>query len=148
MRSVVVDSSVALKWFIPENLSEEAGSFLDARVELLAPDLIYPEAGNVLWKKVGRGEIEPRDARDILAALGRMPLSVVSSSLLVEAALEIALAHRRTVYDALYVALAVARESVFVTADDKLVGAIRGGPLAAHVEALSTVSSQGGPAAP
>ena len=141
MRSVVVDSSVALKWFIPENLSEEAGSFLDARVELLAPDLIYPEAGNVLWKKVGRGEIEPRDARDILAALGRVPLSVVSSSLLVEAALEIALAHRRTVYDALYVALAVARESVFVTADDRLVGALRGGPLAAHVRALSTLSA-------
>jgi predicted nucleic acid-binding protein len=70
-----------------------------------------------------------------------VPLSVVSSSLLVEAALEIALAHRRTVYDALYVALAVARESVFVTADDRLVGALRGGPLAAHVRALSTLSA-------
>lgn len=138
MKSVVVDSSVALKWFVPEVLTAEAVSLLDAGIELLAPDLLYPEAGNILWKKVGRGEIEPRDARDILAALGRVPLSVVSSSLLVEAALEIALAHRRTVYDGLYVALAVARDSVFVTADDRLARALRGGPLAAHVRALST----------
>jgi predicted nucleic acid-binding protein len=145
LRTVVVDSSVALKWFIPERLTDEAASLLDARVELLAPDLIYPEAGNILWKKVGRGEIEPRHARDILAAFGRVPLLVVSSSLLVEAALEIALAHRRTVYDALYVALAVARESVFVTADDKLVGALRGGPLAAHVQALAMLSRRGDP---
>ena len=139
MKSVVVDSSVALKWFVPEVLTDEAVSLLDAGIELLAPDLLYPEAGNILWKKVGRGEIEPRDARDILAALGRVPLSVVSSSLLVEAALEIALAHRRTVYDALYVALAVARDAVFVTADDRLARALRGGPLAAHVRALSTL---------
>jgi predicted nucleic acid-binding protein len=143
VKSVVVDSSVALKWFVPEVLTGEAVSLLDAGVELLAPDLLYPEAGNILWKKVGRGEIEPRDARDILAALDRVPLSVVSSSLLVEAALEIALARRRTVYDALYVALAVARDSVFVTADDRLARAFRGGPLAAHVRALSTL-----PAAP
>lgn len=141
MKSVVVDASVALKWFVPEVLTDEAVSLLDAGAELLAPDLLYPEAGNILWKKVGRGEIEPRDARDILAALGRVPVSVVSSSLLVEAALEIALAHRRTVYEALYVALAVARESVLITADDRLSTALRGGPLAAHVRALSTLAA-------
>ena len=85
MSGFVVDASVAVKWFVPEALSDEAVSFLDSPRELLAPDLLYPEAGNILWKKVGRGEIEARDARDILAALVRVPLSVVPSSTLVEA---------------------------------------------------------------
>lgn len=136
MSGFVVDASVAVKWFVPEALSDEAVSLLDSPRELLAPDLLYPEAGNILWKKVGRGEIEARDARDILAALVHVPLSVVPSSTLVEAALEIALVHGRTVYDGLYVALAVARDAVLVTADGRLVEVLREGPLAGHVRAL------------
>jgi predicted nucleic acid-binding protein len=136
LSGIVVDASVAVKWFVPEALSDEAASLLDDPVELLAPDLLYSEAGNILWKKVARGEIEERDARDILAALVRVPLSVVPSSALVEGALEIALARRRTVYDGLYVALAVARDAVLVTADDRLVEALREGPLASRVRAL------------
>ena len=143
MSGFVVDASVAVKWFVPEALSDEAVSLLDSPLALLAPDLLYPEAGNILWKKVGRREIEARDARDILAALVRVPLSVVPSSTLVEAALEIALVHGRTVYDGLYVALAVARDAVLVSADGRLVEALREGPLARHVRAL-----EGRPASP
>lgn len=147
MRAIVVDASVAVKWFVPENLTAEAVAVLDGPTEILAPDLLYPEAGNILWKKVGRGEIGPRDARDVLAALVRVPLSIVPSSRLVEAALEIAFAHRRTVYDALYVALAVARDAVLVTADDRLVEALEPGPLAGHVERLAGRPAPGsGPA--
>ena len=58
-------------------------------------------------------------------------------------ALEIAIAYRRTVYDSLYIALAVARDSILVTADDKLANALSGGPLAAHVRSLSSYSAGG-----
>ena len=137
MSGVVVDASVAVKWFVPEDLTERATALLERPLELLAPDLLFAEAGNILWKKVTRGEIAPRDARDVLAALVRMPLSVVPSSALVEAALEIALAHHRTVYDGLYVALAVARDAVLVTADARLADAFVGSPLRGHVEPLA-----------
>lgn len=138
MSGVVVDGSVAVKWFIPEDLTERATALLEGPVELLAPDLLFAEAGDILWKKVARGEIGPRDARDVLAALVRLPLSIVPSSALVEAALEIALAHRRTVYDGLYVALAVARDAVLVTADGRLADAFEGSPLRGHVEPLAS----------
>jgi predicted nucleic acid-binding protein len=45
------------------------------------------------------------------------------------------------VYDSLYIALAVARDSILVTADDKLANALSGGPLAAHVRTLSSNSA-------
>jgi predicted nucleic acid-binding protein len=133
---VVVDSSVALKWFVPEVLSDRAASLLDGRYELVAPDLLIPECGNVLWKKITRGEITIEDGRAILQALGRAPIRIVPSGELVEGALEIASAFRRSVYDGLFVALAVAGDCALVTADTRLVAALRGGPLAAHVRAL------------
>jgi predicted nucleic acid-binding protein len=55
-----------------------------------------------------------------------------------EGALEIAIAHERTVYDSPYVALAVARDCDVVTADDRFANALAGGPLAEHVKKLST----------
>jgi predicted nucleic acid-binding protein len=52
MDKVVVDSSVAIKWFIPESLSSQARRLLDGyeaeSLELLAPDLIYAEVGNIV----------------------------------------------------------------------------------------------------
>ena len=138
MTAVVVGSSVALKWFIPEVLSEQAESLLDGSLELLTPDLLFPEVGNILWKKIARGEIQAGEAREVLAALRRVPLVVVASSGLLEGALEIAVAYQRTVYDALYLALAVAHDCAFVTADDRLARALAEGPLARHIRRLSS----------
>jgi len=100
----------------PEPLSERAERLLDGDQDLLAPDLIFPELGNVLWKKVARRELSPAEGREVLSALDRVPLVVAPSRPLAAAALEIALAHGRTVYDAIYVALAVASDCALVTA--------------------------------
>ncbi len=55
MADLVVDSSVAVKWFVPEPYSAEARRILDGykngTLSFLAPDLINPEVGNIIWKK-------------------------------------------------------------------------------------------------
>ena len=136
MKVVVVDASVALKWFVPEDGTAEAVRLLDGSAELLAPDLLLPEVGNVLWKKVVRGEIRAAEAREILQALRKTPVRLVPSSDLVEAAVEIAVAFRRTVYDAMYVGLAVAANGVAITADQRLASAVAGSPLGSFVRGL------------
>lgn len=136
MTPVVVDSSVAMKWFVPEVLSDRALRLLDGNFELLAPDLLIPECGNVLWKKISRDQLGAEEGRAILHALGRAPIRIVGSPALIEAALEIAMVFRRSVYDALYVALAVARECVLVTADERLARALVAGPLGPNVRSL------------
>jgi hypothetical protein len=49
----VIDASVAIKWLVPEALSEEALRLLDAGEELLAPEMLMIEAANVLRHQAG-----------------------------------------------------------------------------------------------
>jgi predicted nucleic acid-binding protein len=129
----VVDANVVAKWFVPERLSAEALQLLDGTHELATPDLMWSEVGNVLWKKTRAAELTRKEAARIVRALDRCPLTIFPSRVLLEAALEIALQTKRSVYDSLYLALAVALECRVATADERLAHALAGGPLAAHV---------------
>jgi predicted nucleic acid-binding protein len=121
----VVDASVAIKWFVEEVHAEAARCLLADVYMLYAPDLLWPESGNILWKKVQRGELTAPEARLIRAALERQPLNIASSRFIFEPALEIALDTGRTVYDSCYIALAMLHESPLVTADQRLFNALR-----------------------
>lgn len=130
MKIIVVDASVAVKWYIPEPQWEPAVELLERAAKgdchLWAPELIYAEVGNVLWKKCMRGEIDGEDARKILGAVVQeFPVRVVEIQPLLPAALEIACGYKRTLYDSLYIALAMAKTGVFITADERLVDALR-----------------------
>jgi predicted nucleic acid-binding protein len=127
----VVDASVAVKWLVPEAYSSEARTLLRADSALLAPDLIRAEVGNVLWKRWRRGELDAAEVDTALADFRRFPLEVHSSELLLESAWGIARETGLTVYDSLYVALAVAEMAQLVTADRRLFEALRGSALAA-----------------
>jgi predicted nucleic acid-binding protein len=129
----VVDASVAIKWFVEEVHAEAARHLLADVYVLYAPDLLWPESGNILWKKVQRGELTALEARLIREGLERQPLSISSSRLVFEPALEIALDTGGTVYDSCYVALAMLTESPLVTADQRLFNALRQTDYAPHL---------------
>jgi predicted nucleic acid-binding protein len=129
----VVDANVVAKWFVPEILSEQAERLLDDGHELASPDLLWPEIGNVLWKKVRAGQLTADEAVRIVRAVDRCPLAVFPSRLVLEGALEIAIGTGRSVYDSVYVALAVALDCRLVTADERLVNTLARGPLASQV---------------
>lgn len=130
MTPLVIDASVAVKWFIPESHSIKALRLLDAGCELLAPDLIFAEFGNVLWKKWLRQELEPEVISPLLADLSRMRLRIVPTAALAGKAAEIAVTYQRSFYDSIYLALAVSVQGRMVTADEKLCNALRATPLA------------------
>src|SRR5437899_588006 len=124
MRKIVVDASVAVKWFLPEAHSAAAARLLDAEFLLCAPDLIGPELANTVWKKVRRGEISRGEADEILAAFDNLAIEVIPTKVLLPAAFQVAVALDRSVYDSLYVALAVAQECPLITADRKFHSAV------------------------
>ncbi len=130
MTPLVVDASIVAKWLIPELHSAPARRVFAEGHKLLAPDLLWAELGNVLWKKSRAGELTAEEARDILRDLRRFPISTIPSFGLIGPALDIATRFGRSVYDCLYLALAMSRRCQVVTSDRRLYASLKRGPLA------------------
>jgi predicted nucleic acid-binding protein len=128
MERVIVDSSVVVKWFIVEPYSTEARRILDGyqagALALIAPDLIYAEVGNVIWKKHRFHGLAAADAQLIIQAFQGLTIALTSTAELLNDAYQLAVTHQRTVYDSLYLALGRRERCRFVTADEKLALAI------------------------
>ena len=122
----VVDASVAVKWFVRENLHEEALGLLDRSESLAAPDLIVTEATNIALKKVVRNEISREQAHVITIAISRYIPTLHPSADLAERALEIALTLNHPVYDCIYLACAETIDGILITADRKLCRSVHG----------------------
>ena len=122
--SLVVDASVAAKWLVPENDSDKAEDLLKQwqrrSFDLSAPQMILAEVANVLWKRSARGLLATNEAATLYSDFTRLELPLEPIGNLVALALELALQHRTSVYDGLYLALALDLGWGFVTADEKL----------------------------
>lgn len=121
----VVGASVAVKIFVPETLSAQALEVFarfasESDAELIVPDFFFVECANVFWKWVQRSDYSPKHARDHLRDLTDLGLTVMPDQIVAEEALEIALKHRITAYDACYVAAAAHMHLPLITADEKL----------------------------
>jgi len=133
MSLYVVDSSVGAKWFFPEPHSDNALELLDDGHELHAPDLFLMEVDSVVCKRIRSREITARIGRDIRAALRRIPVRLHSSESLLEPAFELAVATEQSIYDCVFLALAVLLRGRMVTADRRFYNALRGGRFAHNV---------------
>jgi predicted nucleic acid-binding protein len=123
---VVLDTSVVVKWFVPENYSAEALRFLSSGYRRHIPVPLQSEFVQTIWKKVyQRKEIVAADGRSILGALLATPFEIHDVAPLLEPAYDIAVATGRTVDDSVYLALAVDLGCTFMTADQQLYNALR-----------------------
>lgn len=135
MNTLVLDASVAIKWAIPsarEPLTDESlrllKRYVNSEVEFIVPDVFWAELGNVLWKGTRQRRWRQDEAEVVAADMKARDFATVSSGLLLPEALRIAFAYDRSVYDCLYVALAVQSKTDLITADERLANA-----LAAHL---------------
>ena len=133
MNACVLDASVVAAALFHEEHAQRAGKLLSSGCALLAPDLIYAEFANVIWKRCGRGEIEETEAVELLADFRHLVLRVTPCGVLSTPALALAVRIHRSVYDCLYLALAIETKSVMVTADQRLIHALADTPLADRV---------------
>ncbi len=133
MSRCVVDASIAVKWYVPEIHADTAARLLDPAHELHAPDLILPEFGSIIWKKIRRNELTAGKGREIIRAFLDVPLLKHPATPLLEPAFETANGTGQTVYDCTYLALAVALGCQMVTADEKFYQALSRGPLGASL---------------
>lgn len=117
----VVDASVAVAWFLPDEDSDVADAVMDAlfRKTACAPDLLRHEIRSVLLM----GERRKRISNDLVLAslirLRHLPIVIADSG---EDALVVGLArkHQLSAYDAAYLALAITEGIPLATLDKKL----------------------------
>ncbi len=128
--SLVLDTSVAVKWYLPEDLHDEAIKLLRRAevgdVDLLAPGTVQPEFFNALWWQHRREGLPFDSVRSLWEQFALDPVVLYAPEDLMPRAAEIALQTRVIIYDALFLALAENSQTVVVTADGRLLKALEG----------------------
>jgi predicted nucleic acid-binding protein len=132
--AAVIDASVGIKLFVPEDGSQQADRLFDRLSEdppasFFVPDLFFIECTNILWKYVRRFGYPVENARQDIGDLQSLALHGIPTAGLASEALELALALDITAYDASYAALARRLELPLVTADNPLAQKLDAGGL-------------------
>jgi len=139
----VVDASLVIKWFVPEVNSAAARRWLDAPHDYIAPDLLFPETGNTVWKKVRRGELSPDQGQRLVTDLSVISVEAIAMRGLLPDAHALALSTGLTVYDATYLTLAVRLDTQVITGDDRFARRLADYPqLAPHIRSLRDLVSE------
>ena len=119
MNEYVLDTSVAIAWYLPEDFSPSARTWqqrlLAGQVVLVVPGLHFWEFANVLRTYVRRGELDESLAHDVYELHLEAPLIQAEpdrGSVLIRA-----FEYGTTVYDAVYISLALDRDVGLLTAE-------------------------------
>ena len=119
MKARVLDTSVAVAWYLPESFSSRAREWRDlllaGKVRLLVPSLHYIEFANVIRTYVRRGELKNSLGQEIYDLHLEAPLEVIDSSR--EEILQIALEYESTSYDAVFINLALRQKTPILTGE-------------------------------
>jgi predicted nucleic acid-binding protein len=115
---VVIDASVAVKWFILEERSAASLALHRENVPLIAPDVVVLEVFSALWAAVPRKRV-PGGTLDKLAPLIPGAFSHLVRALeLYAPATTLSSRHDHPIYDTLFIALAAREQPTLVTADE------------------------------
>jgi predicted nucleic acid-binding protein len=137
-RSALLDTSVAVKWFIREEDSEKAANLRHAhgRAEILlhAPDILLMELTNALRYSPLVSAQEISQALHLFPGLGITIIPFDLDVLISSATLS--LEHDLAVYDAYFLALAQAMEMPLITADQKMLSRLTAEDGALSLESL------------
>jgi predicted nucleic acid-binding protein len=123
--TLVIDASVAVKWYFEQPGSNIAREIAGRDEELIAPDLIFAEAGSAVWRYVRAGFLGAGEAAEIMPKMLLRIDRFAPLSELVTPAFDLAIALGHPIYDCIYLALAQREGAPLVTADRRLEAATR-----------------------
>jgi len=123
MKQVVIDANVVVKWFIEEKNSTKArilrDKFIGKEIKLITPSLLYFEVLNALKYSNLFNQAELNDAGESLENYGFNVITIKKK--IREQMVKIAVEHDLSIYDASYLGLSIAMETILCTADEKII---------------------------
>ena len=128
MPGIVVDASVSVAWFLPDeaNALTEAALQATAIGDVWVPALWLLEIGNLLLSAQRRKRIDDAKRRELAAAAAALRLRVDREPVSLVDLDALAARHRLTTYDAAYLELALRRGLPLATQDATLLAAMAG----------------------
>lgn len=131
METLVLDTSVVVKWFLPEKLREQAVSIglrmLQGKLGIICPDIMLLELANALKYS---GRMSPVHISKSIRLITTLGLRMISFHYeLLKMSIAIAGRYDIAIYDAYFLSLAEASDSPLVTADSNLIKKCKGHPL-------------------
>ena len=125
--TLIIDASVAIKWFVEEPGSDMARRLLTSGPDHLeAPELLVAEVCNAAWKSQRLGQVSVLQFDLITSRIEAMFGRLWSLGPLASRASGLAKQLDHPVYDCFYLALSEARRTRLVTADGKLLSRLKG----------------------
>lgn len=127
--TLVLDASVVAKCLVPEADSDKSQALLTSwakgAVDVAAPEILALEIASMLWKRATRGLMSAARATFLYEEFMALRIPLEPMGRLLPGALQVAMRLGRSVYDSLYVSMAVEMNWGLVTADEKLFNAVR-----------------------
>lgn len=121
---IVVDASVATKWFIHEEGSAEALALLESGEALIAPELVRVEVTSAIIRVFLEDKLSETETRRALANLENVlrleTLATVPDEECSEGAILLCFSVRHAFADCLYLAVAQKMKCAVITADDTM----------------------------
>jgi predicted nucleic acid-binding protein len=122
---IVVDASVAAKWFLPEIGSAAAVELQEGPDQLIAPDLIRMEVAGSITRRMRVDKKEERLAADVALSrcakwfrlLDEATVSLIPEAELLQEAVKLSVEIKHTLQDCMYLAAARGLNARLVTAD-------------------------------
>lgn len=118
---MVIDTMVfAYALLRVEDKHEQAIAALEGAGQIIVPDSLFAELGNVVWQWIQFRQLPLQVGLDVLADAEVLVDKVVPSAWIREMALELAVRAGHSFYDTLFVAVAIQEKTQLVTFDRKL----------------------------
>jgi len=134
VNDTVIDASVAFKWFVWEDGSEQALQLLDTITSFYVPGIFLMELDAILSRKVRKRELTITDAWEKWTQIRKLPYLLTSYDKIEEFAFRLSTEFSVTLYDSTYLATAVDKEAILYTADKRLSNGLSTTPFAKYVE--------------
>ena len=125
MKIYVIDTSALIRFYIPDGpcpilLEESIDSAFKAETTLIMPELALAEAGQVLLKKEKSEYLTQAEVDEIITAILELPIEIVGHHDYLEDAISLARLHNLTVYDSLFLAVAIRKGGELISVDERL----------------------------
>ena len=126
---IVIDASIAAKWYLPEAGNDQANALLEADEALCAPAIIRIEVLSAISRRYRTGGISAATAQGLMAEwledLDSESVTLWPDDLDLDAAMRFSIRIHHALVDCLYLACAVRVGAELVTTDENLLNRAR-----------------------